>query len=130
MNGQPYIEWLQECHQWYVHCCIVAAIYQQNRKRKACAALLAVIAKKRRCKRKIWVAPLFQLREESGFYKAIFPTLQLEDLRFHNYLRMSATQLENLLQIVGADIFKQYVVREPIEAGQRLVLTLRYQFSV
>ena len=52
--------------------------------------------------------------------------LRLEDLRFKNYMRMTTTQFEELFSIVGADIQKQYVVREPINKEQRLMLTIRY----
>ncbi|XP_011684617.1 PREDICTED: uncharacterized protein LOC105447969 [Wasmannia auropunctata] len=39
------------------------------------------------------------------------------------------TQFEELLSIVGIDLKKQYVVREPINEEQRLILTLRYLAS-
>ncbi|KYN18780.1 hypothetical protein ALC57_08894 [Trachymyrmex cornetzi] len=39
---------------------------------------------------------------------------------------MSATEFEELLGLVGPAISKQYVVRDPISAPERLALTLRF----
>ncbi|EZA51442.1 hypothetical protein X777_09711, partial [Ooceraea biroi] len=61
--------------------------------------------KKRYCKKKYWIAPIFQERKVHGFFHAVLPKLVLEDLRFNNYIRMSATQFEKLTFLVGADIF-------------------------
>ncbi|XP_024869627.1 uncharacterized protein LOC112453240 isoform X2 [Temnothorax curvispinosus] len=42
---------------------------------------------------------------------------------------MSATQFENLTLLIGADIFKQHHIREPIDVAERLLMTLRYLAS-
>ncbi|GAB1867628.1 Protein ALP1-like isoform X1 [Camponotus japonicus] len=42
---------------------------------------------------------------------------------------MSATQLEDLILLVGPEIFKQYHIREPIDVAERLSITLRYLAS-
>lgn len=55
----------------------------------------------------------------------MLPKLVFEDLRFNNYIRMSATQFEKLALLVGADIFKHYHIREPIHVAERLLMTLR-----
>jgi len=72
------------------------------------------------------MAEILKRRSTYGFYHAILPSVRLEDLRFQNYTRMTTTQFEELLSIVGADLQKQYVVREPINEEQRLILTIRY----
>ncbi|XP_036146638.1 putative nuclease HARBI1 isoform X1 [Monomorium pharaonis] len=103
-----------------------------ERKRKALAALCTILhlKKKRKYrKKKHWVAPLFKERKVHGFYHAILPILRLEDLRFCNYVRMSATQLENLLVLIGHDIYKQSYIRESIGVSERLLLTLRFLAS-
>ncbi|KYN11043.1 hypothetical protein ALC57_16822 [Trachymyrmex cornetzi] len=89
-------------HEWLVQCTHV--INQQNAeadrrdKLLGSLALLLVEKKKRRNKKKrLWVAPIFQKRCEHSLYHALLPTLKLEDLRFHNYFRMLATQYEELL---------------------------------
>ncbi|XP_036147861.1 protein ALP1-like isoform X2 [Monomorium pharaonis] len=139
LESLEYSEWYKNYYlpyyEWYIECCTISVNNyinnEVNRKRKAAitVALLMSNKKKQYKKKKYWIAPILNIRETSGFFNAVFPTLRLEDLRFHNYLRMSATQLENLLQIVGADLYKQYVIREPIETAQRLVLTLRFLAS-
>lgn len=77
-------------------------------------------------KKNFWVAPLFQNRNEHGFYKANLPYIRLESARFINYFRMSSTQLEDLLQIVGLKLQKQTFMRESVSAEERLCLTLRF----
>ncbi|EZA59318.1 hypothetical protein X777_15962, partial [Ooceraea biroi] len=70
----------------------------QKRKAAAVAATLLHLrksGKKRYCKKKYWIAPIFQERKVHGFFHAVLPKLVLEDLRFNNYIRMSATQFEN-----------------------------------
>lgn len=71
---------------------------------------------------------LFQQRNRHGFYYTTLPILKLEDLRFQNYFRMDTTQFEELLQLVGPKITRQHVIREPIEAEQRLSICLRLKF--
>lgn len=102
--------------------------YQENiRKRKVIAvtAVLLKIKKRKYSPKKYWVAPIFQVRKEHGFFYAVLSKLILEDLRFHNYIRMSATQLEDLVFLIGPKIFKQYYIREPIDVAERLFITLR-----
>ncbi|KYM99500.1 hypothetical protein ALC62_09752 [Cyphomyrmex costatus] len=87
--------------------------------------LVVAVAKKKRCsKKRYWVSPLLQKRFEHGFYNALLPTLRLEDLRFNNYFRMSASEFEDLLMIVGPRLQKMYIVRKPISAAERLSVTL------
>ena len=82
--------------------------------------------KKRLYKKKnYWVAPLFKNHDKHGFFFASFPKLVLEDIRFHNYFRMTATQLEELLGMIGAKLKKQDVMRQSI-TPERLALTLRF----
>lgn len=102
--------------------------YQENiRKRKAIAvtAVLLNVKKRKYSQKKYWVASIFQVRKEHGFFHAVLPKLVLEDLRFHNYIRMSATQLEDFVLLIGPKIFKQYYIREPIDVAERLFITLR-----
>jgi hypothetical protein len=112
-------------HEWLVQCTHVIA---EDRRDKLLGSLALLLAKKNqriKKKKRFWVAPIFKNRCEHGFYHALLPTLKLEDLRFHNYFRMSTIQYEELLAIVGPHLEKQYVVREPISATERLTLTLR-----
>lgn len=77
-------------------------------------------------KKRFWIHPIFRLRNQHGFYHAIFPTLSRHEPKFQNYMRMSAVQFEELLCIVGPHIAKKHVVRETISAPARLSMTLRY----
>ncbi|XP_039311963.1 protein ALP1-like [Solenopsis invicta] len=114
-------------HEWLVQCTHVMA--EADRCDKLLGSLALLLAKKNKRdkkKKRFWVAPIFKKRYEHGFYHALLPTLRLEDLRFHNYFRMLTVQYEELLTIVGPHLERQYVVREPISAAERLTLTLRF----
>ncbi|KYN20696.1 Putative nuclease HARBI1 [Trachymyrmex cornetzi] len=78
-------------------------------------------------KKQYWVAPYLKDRQEHSFFHISIPKLTFEDsIHFHNYFRMSATQLEELLTLVGPQLQKMNAIRECIG---RLALTLRYLAS-
>ncbi|XP_020297219.1 protein ALP1-like [Pseudomyrmex gracilis] len=113
----------------------IAMIEEVIRRRRK-AAIAAVIhhlkykyKKRNYTKKTCWVAPIFEDRKENSFYFTSVPKLKLENFRFHNYFRMNATQLEELLEIIGTRLQKQNVVWESISPPERLALTLRYLAS-
>lgn len=117
-------------YEWLLQCTHI--INEQNAeidRRDKLLGLLALLLNKKnkriKKKKRFWVAPIFKKRYEHGFYHALLPILKLENLRFHNYFRMSTMQYEELLAIVGPHLEKQYTVRQPISAAERLTLTLR-----
>lgn len=113
-------------HEWLVQCNnVIAEAVRRDKLLGSLALLLAKKNKQHKKKKRLWVSPILKKRYEHGFYHALLPTLKLEDLRFRNYFRMSTMQYEELLAIVGPHLEKQYVVREPINAAERLSLTLR-----
>lgn len=122
-------------YEWMVECANVINLRNSEMQKRRIAAAIATIAaigenKRRKYKKKkYWVAEIFENRAVHGFYHAIFPILRLEDSRFINYFRMSATEFEELLCLVGPTISKQYVVRDPISAPERLALTLRFVYT-
>lgn len=71
------------------------------------------------------MADILKKRHQTGFYYLVYPILKLDDLRFYNYFRMTVTQFEELLQMIAPKITREYVVREPIGAEQRLIICLR-----
>lgn len=117
-------------YKWMVQCVNTINAYEEDARRQeiggVIAALLSLMPTKRHyTKKKFWVAPIFNERFRHGFFAASFPHLLLEDLRFQNYFRMSATQFENLLCMVAPRLIRQYVLREPISPAERLAVTLR-----
>lgn len=86
-------------------------------------------AVKPRKKRSCWVRPYYITRSETGAHHNIVETLcesSLNDpLLFKKYMRMSSTQFEELLLLVGPKIKKQTYIREPINESMRLAITLR-----
>ena len=107
------------------------AVIAEIRRRRIAAAIAAMYLLKKRKrnrykKKKFWVAPIFENRNEHSFFFASVPKLILEDIRFHNYFRMSATQLEELLGLIGCKLQKQDFIRQSISPPERLALTLRF----
>lgn len=103
------------------------AVQNNLRKRKAAAALAVDLFEREQVPRKYWISPLCALRPVHGFYKAIFPVLKndLPDTEFINYFRMSTSKFEELLTLVFPILSRKFAIRAPIEAGERLCLTLR-----
>lgn len=123
-----YNVWCKHYFEWVMRYSI-ASYYNhlESRKRKAITAFLLSNQEKREyTKKKYQVAPIFRKRNIHGFFKTVFPILHMEDLRFYNYLRMSATQLETLTMLIGHDLYKLHHLREPIKVTERIVITLRY----
>lgn len=117
-------------YKWLVQCINMINAYEEDARRQevggVIAALLYIMPKKRHyTKKKFWIAPLFNDRFRHGFFTASFPNLILEDLRFQNYFRMSATQFEDLLDMIAPRLIRQNVLRESISPPERLAITLR-----
>lgn len=78
-------------------------------------------------KRRWWVRPLYEKRYRLGFYNNLIQEMRLSDCEmFFNFTRMSVHSFDKLLNLVGPLITKNSH-REPIPAGCRLALTLRYE---
>ncbi|XP_011858353.1 PREDICTED: uncharacterized protein LOC105555915 [Vollenhovia emeryi] len=119
-------KWVAECKQ---------IMEKEKRKRTlrkrllmvfVCDQIIKLNAKRNYRQKRFWVHPLFQLRRYHGFYEAIFPTLSLFGDKFHDYLRITPTQFEELLLLIGPIIAKQNAIRESIPTAARLALTMRY----
>ena len=90
--------------------------------------LYQIISKKRK-PRSQWVRYIF--REERRFSQGVSDNLIVElekyDRRsYMNYLRVTPEIFQELLDIVGPKIVKNYFIREPISANTRLQIVLRY----
>ncbi|XP_063923528.1 uncharacterized protein LOC135137732 [Zophobas morio] len=100
-------------------------------KAAACLAVILLYRRKRRkqrTKRKIWVREWIQKREESGVVANLLQELRLGDETFYrNFLRMSVTDFDYLLNKVSPLITKQdTLMRRAITPTERLIVTLRY----
>lgn len=122
----------QRYYEWQMKCLKIIKLKRKQKIKKrlvVCVTIINELEKmktRQYSKKRYWVAPIFEDRKLHGFYHAIFPNIILEDSTFKNYFRMSATQFEDLLQIVGPHLNKQTCFREPISAPECLCLTLRY----
>lgn len=86
--------------------------------------------RERRGRRRLWVHPINQQRQEQGDFHNLVAELRLDSQRHHRYFRMSAEQMDHLLSIIGPELTKQSTnFRAPIEPKQRLAVALRYLAS-
>uniref|UniRef100_A0A1A8PU22 DDE Tnp4 domain-containing protein n=1 Tax=Nothobranchius pienaari TaxID=704102 RepID=A0A1A8PU22_9TELE len=99
-------------------------------RRKAFAALLLLTMLRRDRRRRLWVRPFNRLRSEQGDFHLLVAELRLDAKRHHEYFRMSAEQMDELLSILGPELQKQSTnYRAAIEPKQRLAVALRYLAS-
>lgn len=73
-----------------------------------------------------WVHPLNQRRHQQGDFHHLVAELRLDSQRHHQYFRMSAEQMDELLSFIGPEITRQSTnYRAAIEPKQRLAVALR-----
>ncbi|KAK7938591.1 hypothetical protein WMY93_001917 [Mugilogobius chulae] len=95
-----------------------------NRRRVLAAILL--LRRLRRRRRSMWVHPINEPRLQYGAYYHLVAELQLYPEKHHDYFRMSAEKMEELLSIVGPEIQRLDTnYRKSIEPKQRLAVTIR-----
>jgi len=90
--------------------------------------LAVALARKERRKRRFWVRPWIQRRLQFGFYHHLMAELRVEDtISFTNFLRMPPHIFDQLLTILYDNLVKKTTrMREPLEPGLKLALTLRH----
>ncbi|XP_033945025.2 uncharacterized protein [Pseudochaenichthys georgianus] len=79
---------------------------------------------------RFWVHPLNQQRRQQGDFHHLVAELRLDSQRHHQYFRMSAEQMDELLSLLGPELTRQSThFRAAIEPKQRLAVALRYLAS-
>lgn len=100
-----------------------------NHKRLLLILLLVRRRRRRRLRqRRFWVRNIFQTRRTRGEFHSLVDEMRLGDHQsFYRYFHMSPQRFNHLLSLVGPTITLQTTnFREPIPAGERLAITLRY----
>jgi hypothetical protein len=94
----------------------------------AAAVYIAVINKRRKVKRTCWVKEWVRRRDKQGAYTQLIRELQLEDAQqFRNFTRMSAVELQSLVNLLGPVIGKRDTsMRSAISVQERVFVTLRF----
>lgn len=91
----------------------------------ACYVVLNILTKKKR-NRKTWVRKLLMERRECGGPK-IMRDLSTDEEGFKHFTRLSYSDFENILSLVGGKICKKDTnFRKAITPTERLLVTLRY----
>jgi len=86
----------------------------------------------RRKKRRFWVHPVAANREQQGDYGNLILELRTDQVLFHRYFRMSVSQFDEILSIIGPSIqLENTRWHSSIDPGQQLVICLRFiYFSI
>jgi hypothetical protein len=100
------------------------------REAKLAAAVYVALAinKRRKVKRKCWVKNWVRRRNRKGAYMQLISELQLEDAQqFRNFTRMSAVEVQSLVNMLGPVIGKQdTAMRNAISVEERVIVPLRF----
>lgn len=97
-----------------------------NPKRVAAMWLLYRRVKRRRIKRKCWIHPINQSREQTGTFYTLFEELRRDGSKFFNFFRMSIASFDELHEKLKNEIQHQNTkMRNSIPSRERLALTLR-----
>lgn len=99
------------------------------RQKQIAAAVLICLGQKKKNKRKCWEREWIAKRKQNaGLYRELLQELAKEDAAAYiNFLRMSFSNFEALLEMVAPIIAKQDThLRKSIPAGERLAVTLRF----
>jgi hypothetical protein len=85
------------------------------------------INNRRKLKRKCWIKNWVRRRDRQGPYTQL-SELQLEDAQqFRNFIRMSAVEVQSLVNMLGPVIGKQdTAMRKAISVEGRVLVTLRF----
>ena len=82
--------------------------------------------KRKKKKRKMWVRDIFNGRKKQGVYNNLVQEIHLRDREsYFRYMRMSPDQFQHLLSLIEPLVTKDNF-HEPISAGERLSITLRF----
>jgi hypothetical protein len=94
----------------------------------AAVYIALVINKRRKVKRTCWVKNWVRRRDKQGAYTQLIRELQLEDAQqFRNFTRMSAVEVQSLVNLLGPVIGKQdTAMRSAISVQERVIVTLRF----
>ena len=77
-------------------------------------------------KRRWWIHPILQRRNQLGEYHRLVMELELDSERWKKYFRVSKEQFEHLLHMIGNDIQKQSVnYRQATTPRERLAICMR-----
>jgi hypothetical protein len=100
------------------------------REAKLAAAIYVALAinKRRKVKRKCWVKNWVRRRDQQGAYTQLICELQLEDAQqFRNFTRLSAVEVQNLVNMLGLVIGKKdTAMMNAISVEERVIVTLRF----
>ncbi|KAL5235250.1 hypothetical protein ACI65C_002660 [Semiaphis heraclei] len=96
-------------------------------KELACVAYLYNrVVLKRKKNRKYWVHPLLSARSTKGLLNLFYNDLRKYEDNFFNYLRMSVSSFDELMEQLQEDLTGQQTnMRECISPLEKLVVTLR-----
>ena len=111
------------------YCLLMALLHmyrkQRRRRHMLCTLMMAMSVLEQKRKHRFWVHDIIQKKKEFGVYYHLVRELEIDSEKFHEYFRMSSEKMEFVLNCIGPFINKRAIVRQPIDAKQRLAITIR-----
>lgn len=89
-------------------------------------SLLWLLLKKKKRKRRYWVHPILRDRVVHGQFVTLYPNLRMYGKKVFDYLRMSITSFDELIELIRQDISSSEThLRPSVSPEEKLVITLR-----
>ena len=106
----------------------LAVVEEQKKRLKEAEDEQKAAPPRRRIHRRVWVRKWLSRRQEFGQYERLLTELHMEDERgYKNYLRITPDLFHEMVKKVTPRLQKQSTfMREPLQVGLKLVVTLRY----
>ena len=103
----------------------------EQQQRAAFCVMYHILIKQKTKKKKCWVRKWIQRRQEMGACSTLVNELKIEDAQqFINFVRMSASQIEVIINLIGDMISKKDTnMRKAIPVKERVIVTLRFLAS-
>uniref|UniRef100_A0A8C6L5G9 DDE Tnp4 domain-containing protein n=1 Tax=Nothobranchius furzeri TaxID=105023 RepID=A0A8C6L5G9_NOTFU len=110
--------------------CIIVVAEAHVSRRRTIALLLLLDLVNQRKRSGFWVHPLNQQRRSQGDFYHLVAELRLDSQRHHQYFRMSAEQMDELMSLDGPELRRQSTsFRAAIEPKQRLAVGISYHLG-
>ncbi|XP_073406470.1 uncharacterized protein [Dendrobates tinctorius] len=85
------------------------------------------VRNRRTAPKRMWVHPIVQEREDKGHFNLLYQDLRKYPEKFVNFCRLTIPAFDRLLDLLSPELnYQETVMRRPISAEERLLITLRF----
>ncbi|XP_073436961.1 uncharacterized protein [Dendrobates tinctorius] len=84
-------------------------------------------SKRRTASKRMWVHPIVQERVDKGHFSRLYQDLRKYPEKFVHFCRLTIPAFDHLLDLLSPELnYQKTVMRRPISAEERLLITLRF----